>query len=103
MSNMRLCDDFVDFGTDERMGPVDVDGISACDCELRIALAERRGRGGGTNAGGLETVALAAASPSDLRTLAILETSISWRARMMSSLDVKLKSGRGATRPGKTG
>ena len=28
MSNTRLCDDFVDFGTEDRTGPVDVDGKS---------------------------------------------------------------------------
>lgn len=103
MSNTRLCDDFVDFGTDERMGPVDVDGISAWGWERTMVFGRREG-GGGTNAGGFVAAALAAAaSPSDLRTLAILDTSISWRARIISSLDAKLKSGSGAPRPGKMG
>ena len=91
----------MDFGAVLRTPTEEVDGVCASGC-----TASAFGGGGGTNPGGgglgTEPLAAAAASPSVLSTVAILDMSMSWIARRMSSLDAYWKSGNGPPNPGKS-
>jgi len=84
----------VDFGAVLRTPAEEVDGVSTSGCTASVFWG-----GGGLGTGAL---AAAAASPSVLSTVAILDMSMSWIARRMSSLDAYWKSDNGPPNPGKS-